>query len=312
MQYISKSLKLVTAIAAMLIFAQTIFVIPSLAASRVVVSVNGKSINENDIKIRSSLTLISKSQKQTAKAHANIRKTVINKLIEEQVMLQAGVAAGFKPSNTEVKKRIAVIAKGAKLTVKQLEEYLLANGSHINTMKNIQKVNQVWGNLLRKRFGTDVKISDKAIEAETKKSGKVTVYDLQQITLKMPSNSSASKRNARVAEAKQVQADFSKCSRIRTLTSNLGRVEIKSRPATSLSALTPGQRKLVQGAKIGTISHYRILSKGIEMFAVCKKTQAYSNKARANAKNKLLRIAFAKFGGTYLKKIMSEAKIVYR
>ncbi|MCJ8322675.1 MAG: SurA N-terminal domain-containing protein [Rhizobiales bacterium] len=312
MQFISKSFKLLGAVAAMVIFAQAMLISPSLAASRVVVTVDGKSINENDIKIRSSLTLISKSQKQTAKAHANIRKTVINKLIEEQVMLQAGAKAGFKPSNGEVKKRIAAIAKGAKLTVKQLEQYLLDNGSHINTMRNIQKVNQVWGNLLRKQFGSSVKISDQAIEAETKKGGKVTVYDLQQITLQMPSNSSPSKRNARVAQAKQVQAEFSKCSRIRTLTASLGRVEIKSRPATSLSALTPGQRKLVKGAKVGTISHYRILSKGIEMFAVCKKTQAYSNKARANAKNKLLQKAFANFGVSYLKKIMSNAKIIYR
>ena len=112
-------------------------------------------------------------------------------------------------------------------------------------MKNLQKAGIAWGGLIRSKFGSSAQISEKLIDEEASKLGKKfggeqTVYDLRHIVLQMPSNASKAKRKQRLVDAKTVRDNFSKCSRVRTLTSSLGRVKVQTMRNVSLGTLSAG------------------------------------------------------------------------
>lgn len=290
---------------------------PAMAADKTVVTVGNEKITEYDIKIRSNFLLIVKNQSSNARNRANIRKSTIKTLVQEQVQRQAAAKQGVEAVSGEVNRRIATIAKGARMSTSKLASFLKSKGSNIETMKDIQRAGIVWAGLIRGKFGASAQVSEKQIDDAASKlgkrfGGKQTVYSLQRILLQMPSNANKSKRNKRLADAKKVRESFTKCSRIRSLTAGYGRVKVESKPNTSLSNLSAGQRKLVRNTKVGTVSRARVLKRGVEMFAVCKKTVARSDKARKHVEGKLVQKKFAKFADDYLAQLTASTPIKYK
>lgn len=317
MRLTASSLKKIFIASFILLSFQLLVLAPAAAASKTVVTVGNKNITEYDIKIRSNFVLVTKNRSSSARNRANIRKSTIKALVNEQVQLQAAARNGITPNSGEVKRRIATIAKGARMSVRQLTSFLKSKGSHIDTMRNLQRAGIAWGGLIRTKFGSSAQISEKLIDEEAAKLGKrfggeQTVYDLRHIVLQMPSNANKAKRKARLADAKTVRENFSKCSRVRTLTSSLGRVKVTSMPNTSLRSLNSGQRKLVRNAKVGTISSARTIRGGVEMYAVCKKSTARSEKARKHVQGKLVQKKFQKFAEDYLTQLTAAANVQYK
>ncbi|MGL1922580.1 MAG: SurA N-terminal domain-containing protein [Hyphomicrobiales bacterium] len=297
-----------------LLFAQLIITSPVFAASKTVATVGSAKITEYDVKIRSNFLLIVKNKSASSRNRANIRKSTIKALTNEQVQIQAGAKAGIRASNGEVNRRIAAIAKGARMSSKQLASFLKSKGSHIDTLKDLQRAGILWGGLVRSKFGASAKVSEKLIDAEAEKlgkkfGGKQTVYDLRRIVLQMPSNANKAKRNKRLADAKTVRENFTKCSRVRSLTSGLGRVKVENKPNTSLSNLSSGARKLVRNTKVGAVSRSRTIKGGVELYVVCKKTVARSEKARKYVENKLVQKKFQTFAEDYLEQLRAEFNV---
>lgn len=301
-----------------LLFAQIIMIAPVLAAdSKILATVGNVNITEDDVKVRSNFLLIVKNKSASASNRANIKNSTIKELVNEQVQLQAATRNGITVDETDVNKRIKTIAKGAKMTVAQLTSFLKSKGSHIDSMRGLQKAGIAWRGLIRSKFGSSAQISEKLIDEEAAKLGKKfggeqTVYDLRHIVLKMPSNANKTKRKQRLADAKTVRANFSKCSRIRTLTSSLGRVKVVTMRNVSLSNLSAGQRKLVINTRVGSVSGARTIKGGVEMYAVCKKTTARNDKARQFAESKLVQKKFEKFATDYLIQLTAEANVKYK
>lgn len=317
MRLTSNSFKKLYIASFILLSLQLMLVSPVLAASKTVVTVGSEKITEYDIKIRSNFLLIVKNKSPNARNRANIRKSTIKDLIKEEVQLQAAAKAGISAISGEINRRISTIAKGARMSVRQLASFLKTKGSHIDTMKNIQRAGIVWGGLVRAKFGSSAQVSEKLIDEEANKlgkrfGGKQTVYDLRRIVLQMPSNANKAKRNQRLTDAKTVRANFVKCSRIRSLTSSLGRVIVENKPNTSLRSLSAGQRKLVRNAKVGSITKARVIKRGVEMYAVCKKTVARSEKARKYVKGKLVQKKFEKFANDYLTQLTASTNVKYK
>lgn len=317
MRLIPPSLKKIYVLFLAITFAQLAFVAPTFAASKTVATVGNAPITEYDIKIRSNFLLIVKNKSASARNRANIRKSTIKTLVTEQVQLQAAARNGISPSKGEVDKRVRAIAKGARMSVSQLTSFLKSKGSHIDTMRNLQKAGIVWAGLIRSKFGGSAQVSEKLIDEEAAKLGKKfggqqTVYNLHHIVLQMASNANKAKRNKRLAEAKTIRKNFNKCSRIRTLTANLGRVKVKSLTNVSLSSLNSAQRALVRNAKIGSVTKARFIKRGVEMYAVCKKTTARSEKARKHVEGKLVQKKFEQFADDYLAQLTAAANVQYK
>ncbi|MBL1421378.1 MAG: SurA N-terminal domain-containing protein [Alphaproteobacteria bacterium] len=301
-----------------LLFTQFTVIAPALAADGDILATVGKvNITEGDVKVRSNFLLIVKNQQASASNRADIRNATIKELVNQQVQLQAATRNGITAGEAEVNKRIETIAQGAKMTVTQLTSFLKSKGSHIDSMRDLQKSGIAWRSLIRSKFGSTAQISEKLIDEEAAKLGKKfggeqTVYDLRHIVLQMPSNANKTKRNQRLADARTVRANFSKCSRIRTLTSGLGRVKVSTMRNVSLSNLSEGQRKLVINTRVGSVSGARTIKGGVEMYAVCKKTTARNDKARQFAQSQLVQKKFEKFAADYLIQLTAEANVQYK
>lgn len=300
-----------------ILFIQLIIANTAFAASKTVATVGSASVTEYDVKIRSNFLLIVKNKSTNSRNRANIRKSTIKTLTSEQVQIQAAAKAGIQAANGEVNRRVASIAKGARMSVNQLAKFLKSKGSNISTMKDMQKAGILWGGLVRAKFGASAQVSEKLIDDEAEKlgkrfGGKQTVYDLRRILLQMPSNANRAKRNKRLADAKTVRENFTKCSRVRSLTSSLGRVKIENKPNTSLGNLSSGARKLVRNTKVGAVSKGRVIKGAVELYAVCKKTTARTEKARKYIENKLVQKKFEKFAGGYLDTLRSEYNVQVR
>lgn len=301
-----------------LLFTQVILIAPALAAdSKILATVGNVNITEDDVKIRSNFSLIVTNKPASASNRADIRNATLKELVDEQVQLQAATRNGITADEAEVNKRIETIAKGANMTAAQLTSFLKSKGSHIDSMRDLQKAGIAWRSLIRSKFGSAAQISEKLIDEEAAKlgekfGGEQTVYDLRHIVLQMPSNANKTKRNQRLADARTVRANFSKCSRIRTLTSGLGRVKVATMRNVSLSDLSEGQRKLVSNTRVGSVSGARTIKGGVEMYAVCKKTTARNDKARQFAQSQLVQKKFEKFAADYLIQLTAEANVQYK
>ncbi|NRA88598.1 MAG: hypothetical protein HRU28_14685 [Rhizobiales bacterium] len=313
MQFVSSSVKKIHVAFIVSILVFLAITTPALAKSKVKVLVGKDGITEYDIKIRSNYTLIVTGKTSTAKNRSRIRKKTIEVLIDEKVKIIAATNAGIGLVSGEISRRVSGFARSNKMSTAQLAKIFKARGSNISTLKQIFKSSLLWGALVRQKYGSSASVSEKQIDAAASKTHKKqTVYDLQHIILKMPSNASRAKRNKRLADAKIVREKFTKCSRIRTLTSNLGRVEVKSKPNTSLSSLNSGQRNLIRNASIGTVTKARRIKGGVEMFAICKKDKAHSAKARKIAQNKLVQTKFGKLAEDYLKQLRTQSNVQYK
>ncbi len=290
-----------------------LLVAPTFAKGDVRVLVGNGNITSNDIKMRSSYNLLIQGKTSTANSRAAIRNKTRSELITEKIKLQAAAKLGIAPVSGEVDRRIRDFAKQNNMSTAQLANVFKDQNSNISTLKSLITANIVWSAVVRQKFGATASVSEKQIDEAARKSNrKQTVYDLHYIILKMPSNANRTKRNKRLADAKMIRENFTKCSRVRTLTAGLGRVEVKAQPNTSLSTLSSAQRQLVRSAKIGSITRARTVRGGVEMFAVCKKSTAISAKTRASIQNKLTQSKFSKLAKEYLKELRQQANVKYK
>jgi peptidyl-prolyl cis-trans isomerase SurA len=93
------------------------------------------------------------------------RQIAIDRLIEEELQLQAGAADGITPSPEAVEAGMAEFAGRVNLTTEEFIEAIGQAGVSAEAFRDFVRAGIVWRELVRARFGPEVRPSDEAINA---------------------------------------------------------------------------------------------------------------------------------------------------
>lgn len=101
----------------------------------------------------------------------NTRQIAIDRLIEEQLQLQAGRDAGIAPSEEAIEAGMAEFAGRVDLTVEEFIEAIGQAGVSAEAFRDFVAAGIVWRELVRARFGPEVRPSDQEITERLLETG---------------------------------------------------------------------------------------------------------------------------------------------
>ena len=181
------------------------------AGDYIVAVVNDESVTANEVRERMAKLSEEANQKGgAAPTEAELRKSALDSLVEERVIVTYARDNGVKVDESEIDRAISNIASANKITVAQLRERLKQQGSDYNSFRTGIR-DQILIERIRERevVGhirvTDAEIDDYIAKMRASRGSAVQV-DLAQILITVPENASSDVLAQRQARAEQALA----------------------------------------------------------------------------------------------------------
>jgi peptidyl-prolyl cis-trans isomerase SurA len=130
-------------------------------AQTVAVIVNGDPITNYDIEQRSKLNFLSTHKPQ-------VRKQVIDELIDEKVKIREGKKYSIDPSSSDIDGLYSGMSSRMHITPDQLTKSLASSGIRPETLKERMRAEMVWSSLIRGRFKESLQVGEKEVAAAAK------------------------------------------------------------------------------------------------------------------------------------------------
>ena len=204
----------------------SLFVTPSVFAEpelldRVAVVINKSVVLESEINdMMKNVKVNSKKNKQTLPSDKALRIQIIEKLIDDNLILQIGERMGIQVSDAMLDKTLNNTAKGEKLTLAQLRKNIIAEGlSYEKYRESVRKdmvIGEVTRNSLRNRIHITPKEISNLLDSMKKRTTNDVEYHLGHILIDFPEEANqeqmqASKTKAdKVVELLNSGSDFAK------------------------------------------------------------------------------------------------------
>ena len=93
-----------------------------------------------------------------------LREKALNEIIDEKLKVQEGKRLTIVVTPAEVDKAFKEMAERNKTTEEKFMEQLKAQGIHPDTMKARTRAAMVWRDVIRRKFGNQISITDREIE----------------------------------------------------------------------------------------------------------------------------------------------------
>jgi peptidyl-prolyl cis-trans isomerase SurA len=237
-------------------------------------------------------------------------------LIEEKIKLQEARKQNALTDDAEVDKVVSGIAERNKMNLEQFGKHMAGMGVDINTMKARFKAEMSWREVVRKRFGHLVAITERDVDdfvATTTVADENIELQVQRITLPLPSAVDQSVIAQRIAEADALAQRFQGCGSMGDLASaSSGRYEdLGLRKPASIPEPT---RSLLLNATEGSLLPASVSTGGIELWALCGRKSAGGQdmSRREAAQSELRQKEFDVLAQKHLKDLRQDAAIEIR
>jgi hypothetical protein len=159
----------------------------ALPYSRIIVIVNKDAITASDLDERIRLINLSAGRPVTTPIPEDLRKQIIQGMIDEILQLQAARAKKIKIDDADVELSLANLAKDNKMSLGDMLKMLKSNGISKQTMLIRLKAQMAWGRYIREVYGPLVHIHDKEVESFLAKAKDIKLeepsQDLMDVTL---------------------------------------------------------------------------------------------------------------------------------
>lgn len=234
-------------------------------------------------------------------------------LIEEKLKLQAAKQLNVVVEDAEVDKIVGGIAERNKMTLEQFGQHMKGMGVDIRTMKNRFKAEMSWREVVRRRFGHLISITERDVDQLMANTSVQAQGDLelqvQRITFPLPGAVDQSVIAQRIAEADAVARKFSGCASLPALAANAGgrHEDLGSRKPATIPEPT---RSLLLNARDGDLLPASVSNGGVELWALCGRKA--ENSARENAQAELRQQEFDVLAQKHLKDLRQDASIEIR
>ncbi|WP_275790161.1 peptidylprolyl isomerase [Pararhizobium gei] len=244
---------------------------PVLAASKVVVVVNGLPVTSGDIARRAAFMRL---QRQPG-GEAAARQQIIDEVLKRAEILRIGASV----STTDVDAAVNRFATGNKLTVEQLAQVLDRAGVGLDHFKQYVAVSMSWPRVVSARYGgrSGGRLSNEELVRRMQENGGnkpvTTEYFLQQIIFVIPESKRKSITGKRQAEANASRSQYPGCEQAKVFAATMRDVSVRSLGRMMLQEIPSDWKPLVEKAGEGNTTATRVTEKGVEYLGICKKRQ---------------------------------------
>jgi peptidyl-prolyl cis-trans isomerase SurA len=250
-------------------------------------------------------------------AVAGSREKAQQELIEEKLKLQEAKRLNALTDEAEVTRILTGIAERNKMTVDQFGVHMKGMGVDINTMKSRFRAEISWREVIRKRFGHLVAITERDVDQFVASTpvGQNDVLELQvqRITLPLPSALDQGVIAQRIAEADALHRQFNGCASMPGLAASAG-AKYEDLGARKPSSIPEPTRSLLLNATEGDLLPASVSQSGVELWALCgrKAQNGESMSLRENAQAELRQKEFEVLAQKHLKDLRQDASIEIR
>ena len=203
-------------------------------------------------------------------------------LIEERLQIQQGRKLGITPSEEDVTKVLAGMAKNNNMSPEQLGSALGQMGVNIKTLRDRIRAQVVWQDLCGRNSGATCRSPiprsiglGKRADAEAPKEE--TTFQLRQVKYEIPTDADQASIAKQLAAVESVRAKVQSCSNLSPLTKDMKGFKIKTLQDQLPGSLGQPMRTLVMNAKIGQMTPPTLSGSAIEAYAVCGKHAVKGN-----------------------------------
>lgn len=237
-------------------------------------------------------------------------------LINEKIKLQEAKRLNLVADDKEIDRILSGIAERNKMTLDQFAQHMKGMGVDINTMRARFRAEFSWREVIRRKFGSLVAISDREVDqfvANTPAQQDKVELQLQRITLPLSGAVDQAVIVQRLAEANALASRYSGCATLRDLAAQSPGAkyeDLGSRKATTIPEPT---RSLLLNAADGDLLPASVAQGGVELWAVCgRKAPDGEGSVRENASNQLRQKEFEVLAEKHLKDLRQDASIEIR
>ncbi|HRD75458.1 MAG TPA: peptidylprolyl isomerase, partial [Hyphomicrobiaceae bacterium] len=261
-------------------------------------------------------------QKQAiASARAGVvptkRKEAENEIIEERLKLQEAKRLGVVVTDDDVDRVIKQIADKNKMTVPKFAEHMKSMGADIAVMRSRFRATLAWREVIRRRFGPQIAISNKEIDAHLAGAGAGAagadsiLLHVHRFILPVSGANQAALAQ-RFAEAQRMQKAFAGCKSSPGLVKAAAgaRFEDLGFKPTGALPVKEETRTFLLTARDGEMVPPSITAAGIELFAVCaRRVTSGTDAKREKAQEELMMREFETYSKRHLRFLLHEAQI---
>lgn len=255
---------------------------------------------------------------------SGLRKKALNELINEHLMINTAKANNIVISKALVDGRVTRIAKrnakgkSDKEALKSFYSFLASRGVGRRTFRQRIKAAMAWQQVVRKKFGQEIRFSDRDVELQLGVDGdtdlnKKVEFNLKQIVIDLDKVKGESAIVEYHIRANNIRKRFTSCNNMKSLIAPYKNARVVNIGKKTLSELPSPINVIISNMKTGQITPAQFTDKGIELYAVCEREQVIvAAKKRAKVLTNLRQEAFQLRANRYLKDIRDEAHIEYR
>lgn len=216
------------------------------------------------------------------------RKQALDELIEERLKLQEAKRLNLVATDEEVSTIVNSIAQRNKMTEQQFGEHLKGVGADLNTMRQRFKATLSWNNVIRRRFGHQIAITERDVERFVDKSGagegSAAAVDLkvQRITLAIDGKLEQRQIAERLQQADAMRAQFTGCKNGQKLAQTIPGGRFEDLGTRSAGSIPEPTQSLLLNAQDGEVLPPTVGPSGIELWVVCGRQAAKTQTAKAS------------------------------
>ncbi|WP_019223871.1 peptidylprolyl isomerase [Bartonella rattaustraliani] len=245
-----------------------IFILPVVAQTTIVVTVNGVPITNYDIQKR--IAFLQLQQKQGNLA-AQAKKDLIDEALKNAEIKRRNIEV----SNEEVNSAFENFATQNNMAVDQLNQILIQSNITVQHFKDYIRGQMGWGRLVNARYQAEKGLitEQEAVRRILKNGGvkpSINEYTLQRIVFVIPAHRRSEIFEQRYREANNFRAHFQGCTSSRKQARGILDVTIRNLGKFLEPQLPNAWEQAILETPVGKMSKLQETSDGIESIAVCK------------------------------------------
>lgn len=262
-----------------------------------------------------------------ASVKRSLRKQVIEKLIDERLLIQNAKKNNIVISDAQVTQRITAIAArnknprtGKPQTYKEFLGQLKKLGVSQKTFRERIRASMALQGVIFRKYGRQISIGASQVDrflassGDTNSGGKTSVeFNLQRVTIKLPNGGNQKALAQKLIQAEQIRSKFNSCKTTSLLIKGVADADIQNLGARKASQIKQPARSALLRAQVGQMTPPNLAKGVIELYGVCgRKVVAADTKKRKIAQSKLRQQEMQVFRKRYMRDLRQDAFIEYR
>lgn len=247
-----------------------------------------------------------------------LRKKAVDELIEERLKFQEAKKLSISVTEDDVERAFKGVAERNKMSSQEFANHIKAQGADPTVMKSRFKAQLVWREVIKRRFGHTIAISNRDVDkfvASSSTSGAEDQSELQlhKLTLSISGKTDQKLVAQKYDEAEKLRARFAGCKSTTALAKDRADTKFEDLGYRKASSISEPTRSLLLAARDNEMIPPNPTGSGIELYAVCgRRVVKLDDQKRQAAENELQMKEFDRLAQRHLQDLRKDALIEIR